>query len=508
LASQQVGLILGAGCFVSLLILGEFVNATGPLRMAAVTALMACWWVTEAVPLAATSLMPLLCLPLLGVLDSESTASLYVNSTIFLFLGGFMLGRCMEAWGLHRRVALGILGQVGTGPRAVVLGLMLATAVLSMFISNTATVIIMLPIAMAILQQVEERSTGEEQRAFSVAVLLGIAYAASVGGMATLVGTPPNLAFQRIFSLSFPEAPPIGFGMWLLLGLPLSLLLLGSIWLALTRLFCRLPSDIGIGKKDLRAQAAGLGPMGFEEKVILAVFVTTALLWTFRLDLRLGSLVVPGWSRLLPATSRIDDGTVAMAMALLLFLVPVRHGNRRGSVMPRDVFLRLPWDVVLLFGGGFALAAGFQRSGLSELVAQQATALAQVPPFLAVLATCTTLTFLTEFASNTATVQLFLPILAASAVAMHMNPLFLMVPATLSASCAFMMPAGTPPNAMVFGSGRLRVADMARVGFWINLLGILLISSVFYVFGARVLNAGHAADLPVWVQEAPSVAPP
>lgn len=493
---------------MSLVILGEFLQARGPVRMAAVTALMACWWVTEAIPLAATSLLPLLCLPLLGLLDGESTAALYVNSTIFLFLGGFMLGRCMETWGLHRRVALRILAAVGTGPREIILGLMLATASLSMFISNTATVVIMLPIALAVLHHVEEKLGREAARGFSVALLLGIAYAASVGGMATLVGTPPNLAFQRIFALSFPEAPPIGFGMWLLLGLPLAAVLLLCIWLLLTRLLLPMPAGIGLERGDLKSQAASLGAMSFEEKTILAVFATTALLWTFRLDLQLGSFTLPGWSRLLPKESGVDDGTVAMTMALLLFLVPTRSDRRGGSVMPRDVFLRLPWDVVLLFGGGFALAAGFHHSGLSELVARQATVLAHVPPFLAVLATCATLTFLTEFASNTATVQLFLPILAAAAVAMQLHPLFLMVPATLSASCAFMMPAGTPPNAMVFGSGRLRVADMARVGFWINLLGILVISVAFFALGERVFHTGHGRDLPAWSQETAAAARP
>jgi sodium-dependent dicarboxylate transporter 2/3/5 len=492
------GFGLGAGLFLLTLLISAVSDEPRALRMAAVVALMASLWISEAVPLAATALLPLVLFPLLGVLPGRETAPFYVNSTIFLFLGGFMIGRCMEAWGLHRRLALWIIGWVGSGPRRVALGLMLASALLSMFISNTATAVIMLPIAVAVIVQVEERAGARESRAFAAALMLGVAYACSVGGIATLVGTPPNLALQRILQVTFPEAPVISFGQWLLFGLPLSVTFLLLIWLLLTRVFFHLPKELALGEDVIRQQYVGLGPMQHGERMVLLVFIATALLWTSRLDLNLGFVTLPGWSRLLPHPEFVDDGSVAIAMAMLLFLIPSRNGSSHGpAVMPPDIFRRLPWDIVLLFGGGFALAAGFQASGLSALVGQQFDGLVGVPAIVAILATCAILSFLTEFTSNTATTQLLLPILASVAVTMRVDPRLLMIPAAISASCAFMMPVATPPNAIVFGSGRLRIAQMARVGVWINLIGVLLVAFLFSTLGRWVLRI-DSLTLPDW----------
>jgi sodium-dependent dicarboxylate transporter 2/3/5 len=469
------GFGLGAGLFLLTLLISAVSDEPRALRMAAVVALMASLWISEAVPLAATALLPLVLFPLLGVLPGRETAPFYVNSTIFLFLGGFMIGRCMEAWGLHRRLALWIIGWVGSGPRRVALGLMLASALLSMFISNTATAVIMLPIAVAVIVQVEERAGARESRAFAAALMLGVAYACSVGGIATLVGTPPNLALQRILQVTFPEAPVISFGQWLLFGLPLSVTFLLLIWLLLTRVFFHLPKELALGEDVIRQQYVGLGPMQHGERMVLLVFIATALHPEF-----------------------VDDGSVAIAMAMLLFLIPSRNGSSHGpAVMPPDIFRRLPWDIVLLFGGGFALAAGFQASGLSALVGQQFDGLVGVPAIVAILATCAILSFLTEFTSNTATTQLLLPILASVAVTMRVDPRLLMIPAAISASCAFMMPVATPPNAIVFGSGRLRIAQMARVGVWINLIGVLLVAFLFSTLGRWVLRI-DSLTLPDW----------
>jgi sodium-dependent dicarboxylate transporter 2/3/5 len=312
---------------------------------------------------------------------------------------------------------------------------------------------------------------------------------ASLGGMATLVGTPPNLAFTRIFAITFPETAGPSFGAWIMMGLPLTGTMLALVWLLLTRVFFRIPADLVIDRSILEQERAALGPMIWPEKAVLVVFSLTALLWIFRVGLQLGSVTIPGWDRLLPHPELIDDGTVAVAMALLLFLIPNRQGGKAGrTLMSADGLRDLPWHIVLLFGGGFALAKGFQVSGLAALIGEKFVGLAGMSPVMAVASTCFTLTFLTEVTSNTATTQMILPILASLAVDLRLDPLVLMIPATLSASCAFMMPVATPPNAIVFGCGRLRIADMARVGFFINLLGVVLITLFFLTLGKSILG--------------------
>ncbi len=496
--SQKVGLFLGP--FLSLVLLQLNLSPGNPLatRLAAVAILMAVWWITEAIPLFATALLPLVLFPLLGISSGRETAPIYVNSTIFLFLGGFMIALTMEKWNLHRRIALVIIRAIGGGPERIVLGFMVASASLSMWISNTATAVMMMPIGMAIILQMEEEFGRERTHQFSVALMLGIAYACSVGGIATLVGTPPNLSFARIFEITFPQAPPIEFGRWILVGLPITLVLLAIVWVLLTRVFFRVPSDVKVDRAIVDAEYEKLGPTRFEEKAVLVVFALTALLWVFRKRLEFGLLSIPGWSELLPYPDLIDDGTVAIAMAMMMFFIPTRsEGADTPAVMGPDVIPRLPWGIVLLFGGGFALARGFQVSGLSVLIGDQFSGLAGAPPFLMVLLICLCLTFLTELTSNVATTEMILPILAAVAVAMRVNPLMLMVPATLSASCAFMMPVATPPNAIIFGSGRVRVPEMARAGVFLNLVGVVVIATLFYLIGTAVFGI-EAGVLPEW----------
>jgi sodium-dependent dicarboxylate transporter 2/3/5 len=487
---QKTGLILGPILFLSAAFFLDLdPDQAAPTRMAAVAILMAVWWVTDAIPLFATSLLPMVLFPLLGILPGKTTAPLYINSTIFLFLGGFLIALAMEKWNLHRRIALFIIRRVGGGPARLILGFMIAGAFLSMWISNTATAIMMVPIGMAIVLQMEGRFGRSETHVFTLGLMLGIAYACSIGGMATLVGTPPNLAFARIYEISFPQNEPIAFGTWFTMALPIASVMLVVVWLLLTRVFFRVPGHLVVDRAIVEQEYAELGPPSYEEKVVLAVFSLTALLWVFRNPLHLGPVAIPGWSGLLPHPGMIDDGTVALFMALLLFLIPTRSNDADSvTIMNARGIMNLPWGIVLLFGGGFALAQGFQVSGLADLIGRKFTLLAGLHPLVMVALICLVLTFLTEVTSNTATTQMILPILASLAVDMQVDPLLLMIPATLSASCAFMMPIATPPNAIVFGCGRIHIAEMARVGVFINLIGVLLISTLFYVLGPLIFG--------------------
>jgi len=487
--AQKVGFYLGPILFSLILLVDLDPENFIVTRMAALAVLMAVWWITEAIPLAATALLPVVLYPLLGIMPGKMVAPLYFNSTIFLFLGGFMIALAMEKSNLHHRIALWIICTIGGGSARIVFGFMVASAFLSMWISNTATSMMMLPIGLAVISQVEEEFGIEEAHKFNVGLMLGIAYGASIGGIATLVGSPPNLSMVRIFEITFPEAPPITFGQWIILGIPISLIMLGITWVLLTEVFYHIPKHFQLGQAIVKEEYKKQGVMSFEEKAVLVVFFLTAVLWVFRKKLNLGVLTIPGWSKLLPYPDLIDDGTVALLMALILFLIPTRSsGIKSAAIISANDIKRLPWQIVLLFGGGFALAKGFQESGLSNLIGSKFFGLVDVPPFLVIICICLSLTFLTELTSNTATTEMVLPILASVAVAMKTNPLMLMIPATLSASCAFMMPVATPPNAIVFGSGRIKIGEMVRVGIFINVIGVFVIATLFYLIGTIVFS--------------------
>ena len=524
---RAIGFWLGLGCFLLLLVFPIDPANLPASRLAAVASLMAIWWVSTALPLFATAILPLVLFPLLGIMSGNDVAPVYFNSTIVLFLGGFMIALTMERWNLHKRIALGIIHAVGGGPARIILGFMVAAAFLSMWISNTATAVMMVPIGLAMVLQVEERAGAEHSRTFTIALMLGIAYGCSMGGLTTLVGTPPNLSFQRIFQIIFPEAPPIDFGTWIVMGLPIGVTMLALAWLLLTHVLYRPSSEVRIPRDVIERERANLGPISFEERSVAMVFAMTAILWVFRRDLELGFATIPGWSNLLPHAGLIDDGTVAIAMASLLFFLPVRGGTPRmpstagtdfasrlpaplrklaqfgaaDRLMGAEVIPRLPWNIVLLFGGGFALAAGFQETGLANIIGNQFQGLGGLPDFAVILLVCLTLTFLTELTSNLATTEMILPILASVAVLTGMNPLMLMVPATLSASCAFMMPVATPPNAIVFGSDRISVGEMARAGIFLNLVGALVIATLVLTLGETVFGI-ESGVMPDWATEA------
>ena len=500
--TRTIGLVLGVVAFTALTVFPVDPGNDPASRLAAIAALMAIWWMTEAIPLFATALLPLVLFPLLGVMSGKETAPSYINSTIVLFIGGFMIALTMQRWNLHRRIALNIIRLVGGGPARIVLGFMIAAAFLSMWISNTATAVTMVPMGLAIVLQVEERlgagSPGAHR--FSVALMLGIAYGCSVGGMTTLVGTPPNLSLVRIFEIMFPEGPSIAFGQWMIVALPVGIIMVLTAWFVITHLLYRAPPGVKVEAAVVDRELERLGPITFEERAVLAVFAATALLWVFRVDLNLGTFTLPGWSRLLPWPGLVDDGTVAITMASLLFFIPGRGPDgERTRLMGTEVIPRLPWNVVLLIGGGFALAAAFQQTGLAEFIGGQFEAAGALPVFVLILLVCLALTFLTELTSNTATTEMILPILASVAVVTGTHPLMLMIPATMSASCAFMMPVATPPNAIVFGSNRLTIAEMARAGIILNLIGAVVIASTVYTLGLVVFEIDPGI-VPAWAE--------
>jgi sodium-dependent dicarboxylate transporter 2/3/5 len=482
-------------------------RARAILATAATGAWVAVWWMTLAAPIAATSLLPLVLLPALGVMPIDALAVSYADPTVFLFMGGFMIALGIERWGLHRRIALHVLRAVGGGPSRIVLGFMIAAAVLSMWISNTATALMMLPIGMAVVAALPELGDERHSAGIGPALMLGIAYGASIGGIATQIGTPPNIAFAGQFRTLFPEAPPIGFAQWMLMFVPVSAVLLLCTWWILTRVTCRVPRGSGGADRGVIAeQLRRLGRMSGSERWMLVVFVLTALLWITRRTIPLGGFELPGWSNLLAKAGGrpflvkyLDDATVAVAMAVLLFVLPGGRDaeQRRVPLLDWNTARRLPWDILLLFGGGFAIASAFRESGLSRFVAGGLTVFSDAPPFALVAGTCLLVTFLTELTSNTATTQVMLPVLAGAATdALHINPLMLMIPATISASCAFMLPVATPPNAIVFGSGQVQMRDMLRSGLMLNLVGVIVISLAMYLLVLPAL--GVSGGPPGW----------
>jgi sodium-dependent dicarboxylate transporter 2/3/5 len=494
---QKMGFVLGLLFFIIILIFVEL-DTTNPnvTKMAAVAVLMAIWWITEAIPLAATSLVPLITFPILGILDGEKTASSYINSVIFLFLGGFLLALAMENWGLHKRIALKIITLFGGSPNSIVIGFMAATSFISMWISNTATAIMMLPIALAIISKMENEFGEEKTHNFAVTVMIAIAYSCSLGGICTLIGTPPNLAFVRILKITFPNSPQIGFGTWMLLAIPIAIIMLLFAAFLLTKVFFRYDKNLNIDKNFIREEYKLLGRISFEELTVAILFCTTAFLWIFRVDMNLGFITIPGWERLFSFSEYLNDGTVAIAMALLLFIIPARKSDyQRKTILDTTVFNKVPWGIILLFGGGFALAEGFTSTGLSKFIGLRLQTMTDYSPILIVGSVALVMTFLTELTSNTATAQMILPIMASVAVAAQINPLLLMITATLSASMAFMLPVATPPNTIVFASERLRIIDMAKVGFVMNLFGVIVISLFVYLIGTVLFELNL---FPVW----------
>jgi len=467
MTTKRVGLILGPLAFLLILLT---VRPTGlPFAGTAVlaaTAWMAIWWTTEAISIAVTSLLPIILFPLTGVLTAAEITASYGHYIVFLFLGGFMIAMAVERWDLHRRIALGTIALIGSNLKMIILGAMLATAFLSMWISNTATSVMMLPIAMAIAKQLaDDPDTKEDENAtFGKALMLAIAYSASIGGMATLIGTPVNGVLlgqvETVFGVE------IGFMDWFQIGFPISMVLLFICWWYLTRIAFKFKaSAFAGGRAEVRRLQGELGPISREEIKVLIVFTGTALAWIFRQSL---AEILPG----------INDSVIAMIGATTLFLVPGREAGEQ--LLSWEEAVKLPWGVVLLLGGGFALAAGFTAGGLAEYIGANLSVPATVRVLLITLIVVAAVNFLTEITSNVATTSMLLPVLAVAAGPLGVSPSSLMVPATLAATCAFMLPVATPPNAVVFGSGYLTIPDMARAGFRMNVVSIFIITLACY----------------------------
>ncbi|MBT8319431.1 MAG: DASS family sodium-coupled anion symporter [Gramella sp.] len=433
-----------------------------------ITIWMAIWWVFEAVPIAVTALLPIVLFPMTGALDLSTTTASYGHKYVFLYLGGFILAIAIEKWELHKRIALHIINLIGTNVKNIILGFMVATAFLSMWISNTATSVMMLPIGMSIISQLKNNpaTIEDETKLFGKALMLSIAYSASIGGIATLIGTPPNLIFagyiQEVYNID------ISFFQWLKFGLPISVVLLVVCWFYLTHIaFSFKQKAFPGGKNEIQRLLSELGPMQKEEKIVLSIFVLTAICWITRSYIL--ESIFPG----------IDDTIIAMIAAILLFTIST--GNENTRIITWKEAVKIPWGIILLFGGGMALASGFEVTGLARWLGLQITLLEALPFLLLILIVIFSVNFITELTSNLATTAMLLPILAPIALKLDLNPYMLLVATTVAASCAFMLPVATPPNAVVFGSGYLKIPDMVKTGIWMNLISILFLTFMVYL---------------------------
>jgi len=504
----KIGLVLGPLLFLVLLIVptpGSLPPAA--MRMAGVAALMATWWITEAIPIPATALLPIPLFPLLGILNAAETPLSYGDRMIYLFFGGFLIAIAMQKVGLHRRIALRIIRAIGSSPSRLLLGFMVATAFLSLWISNTATTMMMLPIGIAVVLQMSEAASPDKAQLFrenfGLILMLGIAYASSIGGIGTLVGTPPNIVMAGFVRKLYPQAPEINFLSWMMLGLPLVVLYIPIAWLYLIRFGPDVPIqelevfDQESGAKYIEDQLAALGPVRRGEKIVLVVFFLTAFGWIFRQPLEFGFYTTWGLTRVF---TLIDDSTVVMVMGCLLFLLPgEKDGGGRFLLNWKAVHEGMPWGILILYGGGFALAKGMEETGLALWLGGQLTWLQAVPVWVMILCTCLMMAFLTEITSNTAITTMMVPVLAAAAVAMGTHPFLLMIPATICASLAFMLPVATPPNAIVFGSGWIRIPQMARIGFWLDMIGVVLVTVLVYTLGLMIFHINPAV-VPAWAR--------
>ncbi len=465
-AAARIALFAGPAGALALIAMGAADPEHGAAwRMAGVAFWMACWWVGEALPLAATALLPVALFPVLGLLPAAETCAQYGHHLILLFLGGFLLARALSRWQVDERIALLVLRVAGGGTRGIVFGMMVASAGLSMWVSNSATAAMMMPVGLAVLTH----ASGESPtRRFGTAIMLGIAYAASIGGVGTLVGTPPNVLLAA--TLEDLAGIRIGFAEWMLVGVPVVALALPLVWAWLV--FVAYPPEsrtLSAGRALFAERLRELGPLTPGGRRTGAVVALTALAWLTR----------PLWEGLIPGALRLSDASVGIAGALLLFVVPAGAEGER--LLERQVWRELPWNVLLIFGGGLALAKGFAETGLADALGALVVGGGALPRALFVVLVAAAVILLTEFASNTASTAMILPLLAASAAALGLPAPLLMVPAALAASMAFMMPAGTPPNAIVFGTGRVRLADMLRAGAGANLIALVVISVVVLV---------------------------
>ncbi|MPZ00919.1 MAG: DASS family sodium-coupled anion symporter [Actinophytocola sp.] len=498
---RWIGLLLGVLLGIVVFLILPDSLATEARATAGIGILMAVWWMTEAIPLPVTALVPLVAFPLFEVTpidtvdvedagadattsDLLGAAAPYAHPVIFLFLGGFMLALAMQRWGLHKRIALRTVLLVGTKPVMLVAGFMLATAFLSMWVSNTATTVMMLPIGLSVLVLISQLGDGEGDPNFAVALMLGIAYAASIGSLGTVIGTPPN---GLLVSSLEEQGISIGFGQWMLFGVPIAIVFLFLAWLALTQLVFRPRlKELPGGRELIQRHLNELGPMSSGEWRVLSVFVSAALAWIF-IPTLFGSNGVESLQEALPFLTRVEDEVIAIAMAIALFIIPVK-GRSGERVMDWETTKQLPWGILLLFGGGLTLANQIKVTGLGGWIGEQVEGVGAVAAVVLVLIVAGLVLLLTELTSNTATTATFLPILIGVAGGLAVDPMLLAVPAALAATSAFMLPVATPPNAIAFGSGYVRMGHMVRAGIVLNVVGMVVIPVAMFTLAGPVLG--------------------
>ena len=475
---QTIGLYLGPALALLMLLIGppDGLDAIA-WRTAAVGVLMATWWATEALPIAVTAFLPIVLFPWFEISTIQEATAPYSNKVIYLFLGGFIVAFAMQRWNLHRRIALNVLRVAGSNGRSLIGGFMLAAALLSMWVMNTSTTMMLLPIAISIITVINKSVAtlnDKERNDFQHALLLGVAYGATIGGISTLVGTAPNAMLAAFMQDNYDTE--IDFARWMLVGIPLSAVMLPLAWFTLTRFVFNVDFETsGEGRAELERMRLDMGSMTTPEKRVAAVFLIMALAWITR------PLLAD-----VPGLGAIDDSGIAMAGAVALFLIA--SGDKSDPVLLRWEYAeRLPWSVLILFGGGLSLAGAVQRTGLAEWIGLSLQTLGTLPLVLLVMVAAAMIIFLTELTSNIATTATFLPVVGAIAIEAGINPIVLTVPVTLAASCAFMLPVATPPNAIVFGSGLLSIPRMVRAGFALNLIAIVLVTAVAVGIAPRIL---------------------
>jgi len=481
---KRVGFLGGLAVFFILL----FIPAPEGLsdeawKTAAVTILMGIWWISEAIPISATALLPIVLFPVLGVTTISSSTTPYANPLIFLFMGGFIIAVAMEKWELHRRIAISILNVVGVKPSSIIIGFIIASAFLSMWVSNTATAIMMLPIAVSILDLL--KTEGKKGKInFEIVLILSIAYACNIGGMGTLIGTPPNALLAGFLYENY--GLEISFLKWMMVGIPIILISLPIMYFVLTKIIYPIQLQELEGGKDLiRNELTKLGSISTQEKKVAIIFISSALLWIFR---PLVGNIIPG----------LSDAGIAIMASIALFMIPSGNQDSEGLLMWSDT-KRLPWGVLILFGGGLSMASAISSTGLASWIGNGIGDLNTWPIVLIIVIVIALMVFLTEMTSNTASTAAFLPILASVAIGLGQNPLLLAIPIVFGASCAFMLPVATPPNAIVYGSGKITIPEMSKAGLWLNLIFIIMLSIasmtlISWVFGIEL------GVIPEWVQ--------
>ncbi|MCU0370378.1 MAG: DASS family sodium-coupled anion symporter [Bacteroidales bacterium] len=491
--SKLIAILAGLAFLIAAMLLPVPKGMSPEARNAAAIALlMAFWWITEPIPIYATAFLPMALFPMLKVLPAGETAVNYGHDLVLMMISGFFIAKAIEAQNLHKRIALLLIKALGTSRPRIMLSIMIATALLSMWIANVTAALMMLPIGLAII--LKEEAQGHASPKYGVAVMLGIAYSASIGGLGTILGSPTNLIFSGVMDKIFPLAPKFSFLSWLKVGIPILLIFLPLVWYFLVRFF-KIRGSIPGNKEIIDEELKSLGRMSPGEKRVMTIFILTVIGWIFREGFTFDRFIVPGWGKLFGVEKFATDSTVGMFSTMLLFMVPAGNGKR---LLDWKTAGSIPWGVGVIVGGGYALAASFKVTGLADWLGLQLAFVSSYPTLVVLFIVVGAVLLFTEMNSNTATANIFLPVLGSMAVAGNINPLILMIPATFASSMVFIMPAGTGPNTVIFGSNKVTIQDMARAGIWLKLISMILLPVILYILTIYILGIDLA--LPAWAK--------